>query len=55
MNEDHIELLGSAYDIIQELQETIIHLTKDNPTQLGVINRSNFVLGQINDELYKTL
>jgi len=55
MNEEQIEVLGSAYDIIQELQEKIIELTKDTPSQLGVINRSNFVLGQINDILYKTL
>ena len=55
MNTEITEVLGNAYDIIQELQETIIELTKDNPAQLGVINRSNFVLGQINDELYKTL
>jgi hypothetical protein len=55
MTEEQIEVLDNAYDIIQELQATIIELTKDRPTQLGVINRSNFVLGQINDELYKTL
>jgi len=55
MTEEQIEVLNDAYDIIQELQATIIEMTKYDGAQLGVINRSNFVLRQINDELYKTL
>jgi hypothetical protein len=60
MTEEQIEVLDNAYDIIQELQAAIIELTKDTPkimklSQLELFNKSNFVLGQINDELYKTL
>ena len=55
MKEDHIELLGIAYDMIQELEETINELTKDKPVELGVRARARFVLCQINDILYETL
>lgn len=55
MKEETEEILGNAYDIIQELQETIAKLTKGKAAQLGVINRSNFVLDQINDALYENL
>ena len=55
MKEDHIELLGIAYDMIQDLEETINKLTKDNPGQLSVTNRARFVLDQINDAIYETL
>jgi len=55
MKEDHIELLGIAYDMIQELEKTINELTKDKPIELGVRARASFVLDQINDAIYKTL
>jgi len=56
MNEKEIiEALENAYDIIQELEETINELTKDKPVELGVRARARFVLCQINDILYETL
>ena len=55
MNEEITEVLGNAYDIIQELEETINMLTKDKPTELSVRARARFVLSQINDVLYENL
>lgn len=55
MKEETEEVLGNAYDIIQELEETINMLTKDKPTELSVRARARFVLSQINDALYENL